>query len=121
MLFSIVHYHEISPVSNRAEVYYLGGAIALPAQWVLTDGDDPCVLQQLLGPGADVSQVIGHQQRGGHDGPQCHLRLLLGVTQAKVSNHQLRKEHRQCQSDILFRKSTWLMAGTAGVSKMKSS
>lgn len=70
---------------------HLGSAVSLLSQWVLADGDDVFVLQQLLGAGTNVPQIIRHEQRGGHDGPKRHLRLLLVMTQAKVPDHKLRK------------------------------
>lgn len=48
---------------------YLERKVALLAQWVLVNVNDVFVLQQLLGAGTDVSQVVGHKQRGSHDGP----------------------------------------------------
>lgn len=71
---------------------YLGCEVALFAERVLVDVNDEFVLQQLLGAWTDVPQVIGHEQRSSHDGPQRHLRLLLGMTQTKVPNHELEKE-----------------------------
>lgn len=37
---------------------YLERKVALLAQWVLVDVNDAFVLQQLLGAGTDVSQVV---------------------------------------------------------------
>lgn len=79
------------PPQTETGLTHLPREVALLPQWVLVDGDDVSVLQQLFRAWADVSEVIGHEQRGCHDGPQCHLRLLLVVTQAKVSYHQLEK------------------------------
>lgn len=70
---------------------HLGSTVSLLAQRVLADGYDESVLKQLLGARTNVPQIIGHEQRGCHDGPQCHLRLLLVVTQPKVPNHELEK------------------------------
>lgn len=81
--------------NSRSRNVYLGCEVALLAEWVLVDVNDEFVLQQLLGAWTDVPQVIGHEQRGSHDGPQCHLRLLLGVAQAKVPDHELKKRD-QC-------------------------
>lgn len=78
--------------NSRSRNVYLGCEVALLAEWVLVDVNDEFVLQQLLGAWTDVPQVIGHEQRGSHDGPQRHLRLLLGMAQAKVPNHELEKE-----------------------------
>lgn len=58
---------------------YLECEVALLAQWVLVNVNDAFVLQQLLGARTDVSQVIGHKERGSHYGPKRHLGLLLGV------------------------------------------
>lgn len=78
--------------NSRSRSVYLGCEVALLAERVLVDVNDEFVLQQLLGTWTDVPQVIGHEQRGSHDGPQRHLRLLLGMAQAKVPNHELEKE-----------------------------
>lgn len=48
---------------------HLPREVALLPQWVLVDADDVFVLQQLLRARADVSQIVGHEQRGRHDGP----------------------------------------------------
>lgn len=69
------------------------------AKWVLVNVDDELVLQELLRAGTDVSQVIGHKERGSHDGPQCHLGLLLGVAQAKVPNHKLGRNNELLSRD----------------------
>lgn len=48
---------------------HLGSTVSLLAQRVLADGYDVSVLQQLLGAGTYVPQVVRHEQRGSHDGP----------------------------------------------------
>lgn len=48
---------------------HLGSVVSLLAQRVLADVYDASILQQLLGAGTDVPQIIGHEQRGCHDGP----------------------------------------------------
>lgn len=72
---------------------HLGSVVSLLAQWILANGDDVSVLQQLFGAGTNVPQIIRHEQRGCHDGPERHLRLLLVMTQAKVPDHELGKKH----------------------------
>jgi len=90
-----IHYEPFNSVLVLPPCYliqwvtYYGGAVSLPAQGVLVDVYDAPVLQQGLGARTQAPQVVGHEQRRGHQSPQCHLGLLLVVTQTKVPNHQL--------------------------------
>ena len=61
-------------------------SLSLFAQGVLVDGQYILVLQQSLGFSTDVPQVHRHNEGRGHDGPHCHLNLLLTITQAIITN-----------------------------------
>lgn len=77
------------PTLNPPLLLYLEKLVSLLAQGVLVDGNHLLVLEQPLGLGADVPQVVGHEQGSGHDGPHGHLSHRLVPAQPKVSNHQL--------------------------------
>lgn len=47
-----------------AMMIYLESTMTLLAQRVLADGNDLFVLQKFFSFGADVSQVVGHQNAG---------------------------------------------------------
>lgn len=69
--------------------HYLQNASSLDAQHILVDADDHLVLQDGPSLAADGAQVVGHEKRGGHDGPQSHLTARLIQTEAKVTHKQL--------------------------------
>ena len=62
---------------------------SLNAKLVLVDSDHTLVEQQVPRLWFNVAQVIGHVERCGHHGPNCHLHPLLVVAQAKVSHNDL--------------------------------
>lgn len=59
--------------SLRFNETYHCRAVSLLAQGVLVDVYDASVLQQGFGARTQAPQVVGHDERGSHHGPQCHL------------------------------------------------
>ena len=64
-------------------------SLSLNAKLVLVDGDHTLVEQQVPRLWFNVAQVIGHVERSGHHGPNCHLHPLLVIAQAIVSHNDL--------------------------------
>lgn len=66
---------------------------SLYSEWILVDGDHVTVLEQSSRRPSDVSKVIGHEQRQGHDSPHPQLHFLLTLTQSEVTNCQLKTKN----------------------------
>lgn len=79
----------IEAIKSNGKVCHLYEAPALDAHGVLVDDDGHFVLKDGAGAAADGAQVIGHEQRSGHDRPQCHLSPRLVHAEAKVADNQL--------------------------------
>lgn len=73
-----------------SHMIHLDQASALDAQVVLIDADRDFILQDSASAAADGAQIVGHEERRGHDRPQRHLRARLVHAEAEVSNDQLR-------------------------------
>lgn len=69
-------------------------AASLDAERILVNGDDLAVLQDRLVLGSNGAQVDGHEQRGGHNGPQGELGFGLLEAEAKVADDQLERTLR---------------------------
>ena len=67
----------------------------MDAHGVLADPYDRLVLQDGARSTTDGAQVVGHEEGGGHDGPQGHLRSRLVRAKAKVTNDQLENERNR--------------------------
>lgn len=68
---------------------YLKYLFALDPHWILVDSDGMDVLEDGLGFLRHPPQIIGHEERRGHDAPHGHLGLLLLYAQSEVANNQL--------------------------------
>lgn len=79
---------------------HLDQASALDAQVVLIDADHDFILQDGASAAADGAQIVGHEERRGHDRPQRHLRAWLVHAEAEVSNDQLRMMMMMMQMSI---------------------